>query len=57
MSARQIWETICSLSLSQGLYGRIRRAIIESGRQDEILAELENQHFNDAVDTVLYFEC
>ena len=56
MNANEIWSTICELALSQGLYGRIKRAIIESGRKDEILVELENQHFADRLDMVLFFE-
>lgn len=56
MNKEQIWSTICSLAHSQGFYGRLAEAIEENGRKDEILQELENQHFSDAVDMVLYFE-
>lgn len=56
MNAQQIWDAICSLAMSQGLYGRIKESIIESGRKEEILKQLEEQHFNDTVDMVLFFE-
>lgn len=57
MNAQQIWDAICSLARSQGLYGRIKEAILESGRQDEILHELEQKNFADVVDMVMFFEC
>lgn len=57
MNAQQIWDAICSLAMSQGLYGRIKNAIIESGRRDEILHELELKNFADTVDMVMFFEC
>lgn len=56
MNAQQIWEAICSLAKSQGLYGRIKQAILDNGK-DKILAQLEAKHFADTVDMVLFFEC
>ena len=56
MSAQQIWQAICELAQSQGLYGRIKEDIIEHGK-DEVLAKLEAMNFNDVVDMVMFFEC
>ena len=56
MNKEQIWDAICSFARSQGFYGRLAEAIEESGRKNEILQELENQHFSDVVEMVLYFE-
>ena len=56
MNKEEIWCAICELAMSQGFYGRIETAIEESGRKDKILQELENQHFGDIVDMILYFE-
>lgn len=56
MSKQEIWNTICSLSQSQGLYGRIKVGILESGRKADILQQLEDRNFNDAVDLIMFFE-
>ena len=56
MNAQQIWDAICSLAQSQGLYGRIKEAIIEQGKE-QVLAKLEAMNFSDVVSMVMFFEC
>ena len=51
-----IMDAIKDLSYSQGFYGRLYRAIMESDNIDAIKEELEAQNFGDVVDMVLYFE-
>ena len=54
MDREQIMNAIRELAMSQGFYGRLLRQIDEN---PEILDELENQHFKDVVDMVMYIEC
>lgn len=53
MNKEEIYETICMLANSQGLYGRILNAIEE---YPEALDYLEEQNFEDPVDMVLFIE-
>ena len=61
MDKGQILKSIEDLSKSQGLYSRIHRTI-EKMRLNEpemfnlYMTHLENQHFSDPVDLVLFFE-
>ena len=57
MTASEIKNTIKSLAMSQGFYGRLLRSIEESGKAEAVYKELENQHFKDSVDMILFFEC
>lgn len=51
--------TIVDLMHSQGFYGRLYRAVNEMDDTDysTLYSELENQHFNDTLDVVLWLEC
>ncbi len=51
--------TIVDLMHSQGFYGRLYRAVNEMDDIDysTLYSELENQHFNDTLDVVLWLEC
>ena len=53
MDREQILNAIRGLAMSQGFYGRLLQRIDED---TEILDELENQHFTDVVDMILYIE-
>ena len=54
MNREDILNSIKSLSMSQGFYGRLLRDI----EQDSfILDELEKQKFNDVVEMVMFLEC
>ena len=53
MDREQILNVIRGLAMSQGFYGRLLQQIDED---TEILDELENQHFTDVVDLILYIE-
>ena len=62
MSRTQIIETIKQLSLSQGFYGRLYRAIEDAKENnpddyESWMEELESQNFSSAVDLVIYLEC
>lgn len=50
---------IVDLMNSQGFNGRLYRAVNEMDDDSfsALYAELEKQHFNDAVDVVLWLEC
>lgn len=54
MTKEQILDAIKSLAMSQGFYGRLLRNIDEN---PAILDELEEQHFKDSLDMVLFLEC
>ena len=62
MKREQIINTIKNLSLSQGFYGRLYRAIEDAKENnpdayESFMEELESQNFSDAVDLVIYLEC
>ena len=54
MTKDQILDAIKSLAMSQGFYGRLLSEIDEN---PDILDVLEEQHFSDSVDMVMYLEC
>ncbi len=54
MNRDEILAAVRALAQSQGLYGRILRAL---DGNDEALEYLESLNFKDSVDMVLYFEC
>lgn len=62
MKMNEILSVIRSLARSQGLYGRILKAIEDlrdygdPDKYDELVSALEAQNFTDPVDVVLYFE-
>ena len=56
MKKLEILATIKMLAKSQGLYGRLYEQITTAENKDEILQELENQNFKDALDLVFFFE-
>lgn len=62
MKMNEILSVIRSLARSQGLYGRILKAIEDlrdygdPDEYDELVSALEAQNFTDPVDVVLYFE-
>jgi len=51
-------ETITSLSVSQGFYGRLCRDIDQFGEADldNLIQDLSEHRFKDAVDVVLWLE-
>lgn len=62
MKRNDILNAIQELAYSQGFYGRLLRSIMELKRENEdsyemLMQELEDQHFSDTVDMVLFFEC
>lgn len=58
MNRTEIEQTMRTLAMSQGMYGRILNWIysLPSEEQDGVWAELESQNFKDALDVVLYWE-
>jgi hypothetical protein len=58
MKREEIMKTIKSLASSQGLYGRLYRALMEldEDEYDEVMTELESQNFKDGVDLVMFIE-
>ena len=61
MNREEILNAIRSLAMSQGRYGRLMRRIEylqeENPNEYEYLMEaLENEHFEDAVDLVMFLE-
>ena len=44
---------------SQGFYSRLYRAVNEMDEEaySTLFAQLEQQHFNDSVDVILWLEC
>lgn len=58
MKRAEIEQTMRSLAMSQGMYGRILNWIysLPSEEQDSVWDELESQHFTSALDVVLYWE-
>lgn len=62
MNKQDILDAIYDLSQSQGLYSRLydslRKLEQEDPEQyDSYMEHLQQQHFKDPVDMVLYFEC
>ena len=62
MKRNDILNAIQELAYSQGFYGRLLRDIMELKRENEdsyemLMQELEDQHFSDRLDMVLFFEC
>lgn len=62
MERNDILNAIQELAYSQGFYGRLLRSIMELKRENEdsyemLMQELEDQHFSDTLDMVLFFEC
>ena len=53
MDKEQILDAIRELSYSQGFYGRLLRDIQEN---PSILDALEEQHFGDTLDLILFLE-
>lgn len=51
--------TIVDLMNSQGFYSRIYRAVNEMNEEEysALFTQLEQQHFNDSVDVILWLEC
>ena len=54
MTKDEILNTIKSLAMSQGFYGRLLRDINDN---PEILDRLEEQNFQKPLDLVLFLEC
>ena len=62
MTQAEILDTIYNLSKSQGLYCRVYDSIKTLEKEDpeqykQYMEHLQQQHFKDPVDLVLYFEC
>lgn len=57
MNREEILNTIKSLSMSQGMYGRIYEKLTDGSiESEEALEAMEAQNFADAVDMVLWIE-
>ena len=56
MNAQQIWDCICQLANSQGIYSRLKENILNSGQKDEILAKLESMNFKDIIEFIDFVE-
>ena len=62
MNSREILVTIRNLATVDALYKQIYTALkrLKATKTKEFeltMEKLENQHFNDATDLVLFFEC
>lgn len=57
MKRQEILETIKMFAKSQGFYGRLYEQIVTAENKEEILEELENKNFKDALDLIYFFEC
>ena len=62
MTKEDILDTIQSLSHSQGLYSRLYEHLRDLEENDPeqfewFMNHLQQQHFKDPVDLVLFFEC
>ncbi len=54
---RMIWELITELSYSQGCWGRLAREIVDAGEDGiEFLQSVEDMHFTDSLDVILFLE-
>lgn len=56
MDRKEIMEAIKGLAKGQGFYGRVLDFIENDPRSEELMQDLEAQHFGDVVDLVLYLE-
>ena len=61
MKMNEILDNIRSLACSQGFYERLYRSLMDIRMTApevwrSVVLELEEQHFTDVVDMVLYFE-
>lgn len=54
MNKQQILDAVASLAGSQGFYGRLYEQLKGN---DRALSYLEERHFSDVVDMVLFLEC
>lgn len=59
MTRDDILDAIRTLARSQWFYGRLLDAICEADddARDEFLGTLEDRHFNDMLDLVMFLEC
>lgn len=62
MTKQDILDTIKDLSRSQGLYQRLWDSIQHTKEDypesyEQYMEHLQQQHFKDPVDLVMYFEC
>lgn len=62
MKREEILNIIKSLSNSKGFYGRLYFDLIYAKNNhpeeyDEFMTVLENKHFSNPVDLILYLEC
>ena len=62
MTKAEILDTIYNLSKSQGLYCNIYSTLTRLEKEDpdqyeQYMEHLQQQHFKDPVDLVLFFEC
>lgn len=61
MKEKELLNIIIELSYSQGFYGRLYRALMETKEQEietykEIIKEWESQNFTTPLDFILYIE-
>ena len=57
MKREQILETIRSLAMSQGFYGRLYSDFMSNPEHcDEVMTFLEAQNFKDTIDLILCIE-
>jgi hypothetical protein len=58
MKREQIENTLQSLAMSQGLYGRLLNQIysLPEEEQEQVWQNLEEQNFKEPLDLVLYIE-
>ena len=58
MTRDQIENLLQTLATSQGFYGRLLNDIysLNDEEQERVWEELENQHFADSLDVVMFFE-
>ena len=58
MNKEQILNLIKKLACSQGMYGRLLNRMNEDSEfKNKFLNAAEAQHFGDAVDFVMWYEC
>lgn len=54
---KMIWELITDFACSQGCWGRLAKQIIDAGEEGvAYLQSLEDMHFTDSLDVILYLE-
>ena len=61
MKIDKIRRIIKELAKSQGSYSKLDRSLTElqetdEEKYDEVVAELESQHFKDSIDLIMYLE-